>query len=379
QNMAPDDAADMLEDLELNDSEINTILCHFDTNERKEIETLLNYEEDSGGSIMTPEMCALPSNTTVSQALFEIGNADLFDPIMQVFIVEHSTNVLLGYVYITQLLSQSLREKNSNNWSYSNKITLDKLVNTNYIWANVDDDQEEIARKFRKYNLLVMPVVDAKHRLVGRITADDIMDVIQEEADEDMAMMIGAPDFEESDESALSAVRLRLPWLLITMIAGLINSILIQNMQAATIATVAIFIPVLMGMGGNTSMQATAITVREIATGKLRANLWRIISRQMLIGAMMGVVASSIVFAGSFIILKYVVNPIDIPIINMCSAIATAMLAGMIFASAFGSLVPILLHRINIDPAIASGPFVSTSNDISASLIYFGTCLLLLN
>lgn len=371
-NMAPDDAADVIEDLDMEDEELREILKLMPDEDRQAISELLRYEEDSGGSIMTPELCALPSTTSVSEALRAIGEADLSDPIMQVYVVEPKTGVLLGYVYLTQLLTSSEPE--------SSMVTLENLLKTNYVWATTDDDQEQIARDFRKYNLWVMPVVDAKHRLVGRITADDIMDVIQEEADEDMAKMIGAPDFEDHDESAVKAVRLRLPWLLITMVAGLLNSLLIGNIQETTkIATVAIFVPVLMAMGGNTSIQATAIAVREIAVGRLgTSHLGKTIWKQILIGAMMGVVASTVVWLGAYGVLNFFIKPTDVDIAHLSWAIAVAMFIGMVFASVFGSLVPVVLDRLNIDPAIASGPFVTTSNDLSASLIYFGTCILLI-
>lgn len=371
-NMAPDDAADVIEELEMTDEELREILKLMPDDARQAVSELLRYEEDSGGSIMTPELCALPSTTSVSDALRAIGEADLSDPIMQVYVVEPKTGVLLGYVYLTQLLTSSEPE--------SSMVTLENLVKTNYVWATTDDDQEKIARDFRKYNLWVMPVVDAKHRLVGRITADDIMDVIQEEADEDMAKMIGAPDFEDHDESAVKAVRLRLPWLLITMVAGLLNSLLIGNIQETTkIATVAIFVPVLMAMGGNTSIQATAIAVREIAIGRLgTSHIGKTIWKQILIGAMMGVVAAIVVWLGAYGVLNIFIKPTDVDIVNLSWAIAVAMFIGMVFASVFGSLVPVLLDKLNIDPAIASGPFVTTSNDLSASLIYFGTCILLI-
>lgn len=378
-NMAPDDAADVIEELELPTDELREILRLIPEEERTAISELLRYEEDSGGSIMTPELCALPSNTSVIDALKAIGEADLSDPIMQVYVVEIKTGVLLGYVNIVELLAHSETAGDATH-TFSTKVTLGDLVKTNYVWATTDDDQEKIARDFRRYNLWVMPVVDKKHKLVGRITADDIMDVIQEEADEDMAKMIGAPDFEEHEESPFKAVRMRLPWLLITMVAGLLNAMLIDNIQAATkIAAVSVFVPVLMAMGGNTSIQATAIAVREIAMGRLGStHLGKTIWKQILIGAMMGLVAASVVWVGAYGVLEYVVQPEGIIVSRLCWAIAAAMFTGMVFASVFGSVVPVILDKLHIDPAVASGPFVTTSNDLSASLIYFGTCALLI-
>jgi magnesium transporter len=162
------------------------------------------------------------------------------------------------------------------------------------------------------------------------------------------------------------------------MVVGLINSLLIENIQSATqIATVAIFIPVLMAMGGNTSIQATAIAVREIAMGRLNTSmLWKTVAKQISIGTMMGFISGLFVWGGAYAVLTYI-NPVDVDISKLSLAIAISMWIGMIFASVFGSLVPIILNKFNIDPAIASGPFVTTSNDLSASTIYFITCMLL--
>ena len=368
-NMAPDDAADFVEELELSSDELHDLLEKIPEEERKELSALLRYQEDSGGSIMTPELCALPADTTVSDALTAIGTAELSDPIMSAFIVEPKTNVLLGYVYLSDLLAAQPDKK------------LESLINDNYIWAMTDEDQEKIAHDFRKYNLWVMPVVDEKHRLVGRITADDIMDVIQEEADEDMARMVGAPDFDDLEESPFKVARLRLPWLLITLVAGFANSILIDSMTAKTVATVAIFVPVLMAMGGNTSIQATAIAVRKIALGGSQpTRLMKTVWRQVLNGAVMGFMASIVAWGGASLVLhNFVSVQGGISANNLCFAIEFAMFIAMFFASAFVVIVPIILHRLDIDPAIASGPFVTTSNDLSASTIYFLICLLMLN
>jgi len=379
-NMPPDDAADILAELELSDSECQEILELLPKADKLAITNLLGYEDDSGGSIMTPELCALPANTTVAEAMEAIGKANLSDPIMFIYVVEPTSGVLMGQVYLSHLISQpDTKNRSGSSRTYSTEVTLADLVDVNYIWASTTEDQEEIANKFRKYNLWVMPVVDEKHRLVGRITADDILEVIQEEANEDIAKMIGAPDFEEPEDSALKAVRLRLPWLLVTMVAGLANSLLIENIQSATqIATVAIFIPVLMAMGGNTSIQATAIAVREIAMGRLNTSmLWKTVGKQISIGTMMGFISALFVWAGAFGVLNHI-NPQDVDISRLALAIAVSMWIGMIFASVFGSLVPIILDKFNIDPAIASGPFVTTSNDLSASTIYFITCMLLI-
>lgn len=378
-NMAPDDAADFMEELELPLESERQLLAMMPDESRQKLADLMRYEEYSGGSIMTPERCALPADTTVQDAVKAIGAAELSDPIMYVYVVEPKTGVLLGYVYLSEIMGKLQLS------GHGEEIRLDSMIHECPVWAKPGDDQEEIARDFRKYNLWVMPVVDEKHRLVGRITADDIMDVIQEEADDDMARMVGVSDFEELESSPVKSARARLPWLLVTMLFGLVNSLLFGQIQEHTMTVAVIFVPVLMAMGGNTSMQSTAIIIREIALGRCQGRIRRLLTDQLSAGVMMGVVAAAIVWCGTFLLLtifpNYMLNPqgvAETTTVSMASAVSTAMFVGMVFASVFGSVVPIVLERLQVDPAVASGPFVTTSNDISSSLIYFGICLMIL-
>jgi magnesium transporter len=248
------------------------------------------------------------------------------------------------------------------------------------VFATVNQDQEEIARSFRKYDLHVMPVIDEERRLVGRITVDDVMDVFHEEASEDLARFAGAPDIESNELAPLAIVRLRLPWLLITMFTGLVISVIIQRMTGLTsIEGLAAFVPVIMAMGGNTGMQASAVTVRSIALGEIRFDeLFSVFGREIRVGIMMGIACGLVTAVVVWFNLNFFHAPMTISTLRLSSIVALSMCMAMTFASFAGTLLPILLHRLKIDPAVASGPFVTTGNDLSASLIYFAMCYFLL-
>ncbi len=366
EEMAPDDAADLFNEMDV--QEQNRILHFFDPAKKKEIQELALYREDTAGGLMTPEFYAVSSEDTVRQAIGALAEADYSDPITSVFVVDKEGR-LVGNISISELISKP------------GKALVKEVVDPNPVFAFVDEDQVEVAHKVRKYDLLVIPVVDRDKKLIGRITVDDIIDVIDEEASEDMAWMAGAPDIEHNESSPLSIVRLRLPWLLVTMVTGTLVSFIIQKITSIERAVCLVaFIPVILGMGGNTGMQATAVTIRSIALGEIKfSRLAGIFRREMLVGAMMGTVCSIIIAAVVWINLMYFakVDP-GISLVRLIMVVTCSMFSAMTFAALTGTVFPIVLHRLNIDPAVASGPFVSTGNDLSASLIYLVMCYLML-
>ena len=366
EEMAPDDAADLFNELDA--QEQNQILHFFDPVKKKEIQELAHYEEDSAGGLMTPEFCAVPSEVTVQQAIGALAEADYSDPITSVFVVDQK-GILVGDINISELISKP------------GKSLVKDVIDPDPVFAFVDEDQVEVAQKVRKYDLLVIPVVNHDKKLIGRITVDDIIDVIDEEASEDIARMAGAPDIEHNESSPLSIVRLRLPWLLITMVTGTLVSIVIQKISSIERAVCLVaFIPVILGMGGNTGMQATAVTIRSIALGEIKfSRLAGIFRREMLVGAIMGTVCSIIIAVVVWGNLIYFANiEPSISLFRLIIVVACSMFSAMTFAALTGTVFPIVLHRFNIDPAVASGPFVSTGNDLSASLIYLMMCYLML-
>ncbi|RMD75034.1 MAG: magnesium transporter, partial [Lentisphaerae bacterium] len=367
--MAADDLVEILGDL--GEAEQNTILATLHPDQREEVLALMQYSEDSAGLIMTPETYSMPSNATVAdtrRALTQLKDFD--DPVIYVFVTDPDSGQYLGAVPIAKLFIAPPTKR------------LEELCETDLLTASPDEDQEEIARRFRKYDILVMPVVDENGKLVGRITSDDILDVMREEADEDLAHFVGAPDIEAEEESPLIISRKRLPWLIVTMVTGLINSVIIKSMMdVTTIDAIAIFVPAILAMGGNTGMQTNAVCVRGIALGQVKvSNLLSIVWREIRVGAMLGMICGATAGLISWSVIHVTgAQTGAIPPAYLALIVGVAMFAAMTFASAYGGLVPIILHRLGADPAIAAGPFVTTSNDLSAAILYFITCVSMLH
>jgi magnesium transporter len=363
--MASDDRADIFRNI--NEEQQAVILEKLSDEDKLELKKLLGYDEDSAGDLMTPELCAVRANSTVQEAILEIAKKEYDDPISMVFVVDNQMR-MKGAINISDLLSKPRSSQ------------MGEGVEEFPVFAGTEEDQESIANNFRKYDLYVMPVLDESGKLVGRITADDVMDVMQEEAVEDIAHMAGAPDMERNEDSPFKVATLRLPWLMITMFSGILVSIIIQKMIGLThVEGLVAFVPVIMAMGGNTGMQASAVTVRGIALGELAgAKLLRISLKEISVGVLMGLVCGSVTGLLVWLNLSYFEQAMTVPPIKLGLVVAISMCSAMTFAALTGTLLPILLHQMKIDPALASGPFVTTGNDLSASMIYFMMCFLLL-
>lgn len=368
ERMAPDDAVQFLENFNAEDSA--KILAEM--SDPAVLAELLKHKEDTAGQIMTTELFSVTADLTVQETRHRLVPLEPTDPVFYVYVCEPDTNRLLGMVSLKEL------------YQAAPTAIMEEITRPDFIFATTSEDQEDVARKFRKYDLWVIPVVDSLNRLVGRITVDDIMDVIHEEANEDLARMVGAPDIETDEDSPLLIARLRLPWLLVTMAAGLVNSVIIRRLLDVTgdayAVTLAVFIPAVMAMGGNTGIQSSAVAIRGIALGHKGYNrLVQIIWREIRVGITLGLVCGTLtgmivaMVVGTFAMHSVSINPGRLGLV-----VGLAMGNGMAFASCYGSIVPVLLHRMKVDPAVASGPFVTTSTDISAALIYFATCVTLL-
>jgi magnesium transporter len=372
QLMAADDIAFLLSQLE--SAESDAILCAMDMEQRDEVRELLSYDEDSAGTIMTPETCSMPHTATVAETRRALGRIadDSTDPILYVFVTDKTDKILEGVVPVIKLINAAPGK------------TLGDICDRDVIYATPDEDQEEIARRFRRYNIWVMPVVDEDKRLIGRITVDDVIDVVHEEADEDLAHLVGAPDIEDEVDAPLLISRKRLPWLLITMFAGLLNGFIINRMTNLTnIVVLTALAPAILAMGGNTGMQSNAVCIRGIALGNEKySSLFSIVWREIRVGATLGIVCGALAGATVYGGLWGMCNMqwLDVASLGALTpakigiVVGISMFSAMTFASSFGSITPIVLHRLGADPAVASGPFVTTSSDLSAALIYLGIC-----
>ena len=363
--MAPDDAADVLGDLSEERSE--RVLDLMEDEESEDVRRLLEYEEDTAGGIMTTDVVAMKENQTVAAALEAIAYFDIDEKFYYANVIDDAGR-MIGYVDIWELL----RERNRNR-------PLGELIHTDYCTATVDMDQEEVAQLARQYDLDVVAVVDTNGVLVGRITVDDIIDVIEEEASEDIFRLAGSDDAELESGSVFRICSVRLPWLLITLVGGFITSVILERFLShlAGMMALAAFVPVVLAMGGNTGIQSSTLVVRSIALGEMKGRrISAFVAKEMLTGALMGLVCGTVIGLWAHFIMGQGETPALSPY-HLAAVVAVALFSAMTFAALFGALVPLALDRMKIDPAVASGPFISIANDISALLIYFGVTILL--
>ena len=364
EEMAPDDAADML--AELGEERSEEVLDLMEEEDSEEVRELLRYDEDTAGGRMTTDFVALHSTQTAQQALDHIGNLDLDEPIYFAYVVDHEDK-LLGYVQLWQILKAENRLK-----------TLDELTEETTFTALPETDQEEVAQMMSKYDLSSLPVIDEAGQLVGRITIDDMVDVMEEEASEDIFKLAGSDDAELEDPSPLASCKTRLPWLLITLCSGFISSLILKRfIDNPHIIILSSFVPIIMAMGGNTGIQSSILIVRGLAVGSFdESQLRRLLGHEILTGMMMGVVCGAIIGVWAHFMVG---DGGQFSALYLASTVGLALFCAMMFAAAFGAFVPLLLNRFKIDPAVAAGPFVTASNDVMALLIYYAITFLLIS
>ncbi len=359
-----DDKIDILEELPAN--MVDKILEKTPKNERKLINTFLNYPDNSAGSLMTPDYISLRKEWNVEQALEYIKEVGMDAETIYTCYVRDGGRKLLGIVSLSTLVISSDDTKIMN------------IMRTDYVYENVFDDQEEVSEDFKKYGFLALPVVDNEHRLVGIITVDDILDVMEEEATEDIERMNGVIDFENSDKGYLEksvwshAVN-RLPWLVILMIAYIFTGMLITGFEGrlSEIICLVAYMPMLMGTGGNTGSQAATLIIRGLATDEVdTGDVLKILWKEIRIGALLGAILSSL----NFIRVIFV----DGNDISVALTVCLAMLFIVIFAKVLGSMVPLLVKKMNLDPALIANPAISSVSDIVALSIYFAMAMLIL-
>ena len=239
---------------------------------------------------------------------------------------------------------------------------------------------EEVAKLIAKYDISAIPVVDEQGRLVGRITVDDVMDVMEEEASEDIVRLAGSDEAELTNESPLVALKARLPWLLITLVTSFVTSLILKAFMhdLSEILILTIFVPIVMAMGGSTGIQSSTLAVRGLALGTIdHRRIWHLFRKEMATGAMMGILCGAIIGAWVHYALRHDAT-VSVPAVYLSATVAVALFSAMTFAELYGAFVPVMLNRVKIDPAVASGPFVTASNDIAALLIYYVITVLLI-
>ncbi|MGI6630262.1 MAG: magnesium transporter [Bacillota bacterium] len=353
--MYSDDVADLL--AELPDQEKDKILNLMEKEDAVEVRELLEYKVDSAGGIMTTEYVAILKNITAGRAIEVLREiAPDAETVYYVYVVNEK-NQLVGVISLRELIVADP------------ETLIEDIMHHKVKSVNVNMDQEEVAAIVTKYDFLAIPVVDDDNCLLGIVTVDDVIDVIHEEATEDIFRLAGTAEIDLEDNSAnriINSLRSRLPWLLITLVGGLLAGRIIRGLEAELQAVVALayFIPLLTGMGGNVGTQSSTITVRGLATGQIDAKeLFIAVGREAMVGMAVGLICGLIVTLVALFWQKSLLLGL---------VVGGALLGNMITAATMGTFVPMVFKRLGIDPAVASAPFISTSIDITGLLIYTG-------
>ncbi len=349
-NLETDDAADIIS--ELPESKKREVLSHIeDLEHASDIVDLLTYDEDTAGGLMAKELIKVNANWTVMRCVKEMRKqAEDLDFVYTIYVV-NDKNILLGTLSLKRLLLTD------------SKTIISEIMKEDIIKVNASLSQEEVAYTMNKYDLVVLPVVNDKEQLLGRITADDVMDVMKEEADKDYQMASGISEDVESSDSVWEITRARLPWLLIGMVGGLFGAKVIGIFDIEKNYEMAFFIPLIAAMGGNVGVQSAAIVVQSLASGTTSlGNISQRLVKEFGVALVNGIICSTIILCSSYL-LGYG--------IDLSLTVSIALLSVIIFAALFGTFVPLTLNKYKIDPALATGPFITTVNDILGLFIYF--------
>lgn len=349
--MQYDNAVDILS--QLSKDKVTSFLALMNYEDRAQIRALLNYEEDSAGGIMTTEFVSIDMAMTVREAMRYLKEqAPNSETIYYVFVVDDNM-LLKGIVSLRDLIIADDDE-------YIEDIMVERVVS-----VTAGEDQEVVARLMRDYDFLAIPVLDYQGHLLGIITHDDIMDVIDEEASEDYSRLAGLTDTESTAETSVATAKKRLPWLIGLTFMGMITATMLTNFEETLerVAILGAFIPIIGGMAGNSGTQSLAVAVRGISTGEIKdTSKLKLALRELGSGLITGTVCGIILL----IIISLLYGE---PMLGLIVSIS--LMIAMAIATLTGTLVPILMNRLGVDPAVASGPFITTGNDIISLLVYF--------
>jgi magnesium transporter len=349
-----DDAVDLIQELDEEDRE-EVIQNIEDVEQAGDIVDLLQYDEDTAGGLMGTEFISVNENLSMPDCLREMRHqAEDLDDIYYVYVTDDD-NRLKGVLPLKKMITHPSVSK------------IKHVMETDPVSVKADMPLDEVAIDFEKYDLVAMPVVDSIGRLVGQITVDDVMDEVREQSERDYQLASGISSDIDADDSIWAQTKARLPWLLIGIIGGLVNSLILGGFEAqiAAVTALAFFIPLIGGTGGNVGVQASAIIVQGLANGRLElSDFWHQIWRDLRVALINAVVISLVVFAYIFF-----TQPGDYALVM---AVSVSLFAVVIFATVFGSLVPLTLERLHINPALATGPFIQITNDVVGLMIYVG-------
>lgn len=351
-HMFVDNAVDVLK--ELDKAQIASYLTLMNKEAAAQIKSLLHYEEYTAGSIMTTEYVSIPQNSTVRSAMTILRNeAPSAETIYYVFVVDED-NHLTGVVSLRDLIITD------------EDTLIQSIMNERVVSVLVSDDQEDVARTTQDYNLLAVPVVDFQQHMLGIITVDDVIDVLDEEASDDYSKLAAVSNMDSFDKTSFAAAKKRIPWLIILLVLGMLTANLIDLFTdtISQVALLAAFIPLIAGTAGNSGTQALAVAVRGIATRDVEdESKFRLLLREAGTGLITGLVCAIFV-VGLIFIWKHE--------FIIALLVGAAIFVSIFVATISGSFIPLFMHRMKIDPAVASGPFITTLNDVISIIIYLG-------
>ena len=351
ESMDTDDAVDIIS--LLSEEKKHDVLSHVDDlNLAKDLADLLTHAEGTAGALMATELVKVNQNWTVLKCVREMRRqAEEIDVVHAVYVVDDN-DILLGSLSLKKLLTTST------------KTEISEIFEKSIHSVTSTSEDAEIAKIMKKYDLFVVPVVDEIGRLLGRITLDDAVDIIQEEADSNYQLISGLSDEVSNEDGLFQTTKARLPWLLIGLLGGVLTSTVISENESeiTLIPQIVFFIPLIAAMGGNVGVQSSAIVVQALANSTLQKNIWQRLARELGVGLFNGLICSLVIVGYSWAIGQGLL---------FATAVGSSLLAVVLFASLFGTAIPWILNKYNIDPALATGPFITTTNDVLGLSIYF--------
>ena len=354
-----DDTVDVIEEMPAN---VVSRMLSAAGDKRESINKILNYPEDSAGSIMTMEYITLLPTMTIGDALKKIKSTDVhFETIYTCYVVEK--HKLLGIITAKELLTQD------------DNIIISDVMETNMITVNTHSDKEEVANLLNKYDFLALPVVDVENCMVGIVTIDDAMDVILEEAEEDIQMMTGITPTDKPflKTSVLEIFRTRIPWLLILMLSSTFTGIIISSFETALekLVVLTAFIPMIMGTGGNSGSQASVTVIRGLSLGEVEIkDVLKVLWKELRVSLLCGVTIAVATFLKVYFIDGFVMGTENVSLV-VSAVVAITLCITVIAAKLIGCALPILAKKIGFDPAVMASPFITTLVDAISLLVYF--------
>lgn len=355
-----DDAADII--AELPEDQKEEVIANLDDVEHaKDIVDLLRYDERTAGGLMGKELVKVYEDWTIFTCVREMRRqAENIDKVHTVYVVDDH-EILKGRLSLKSMLTTSTR------------TPIKEIYNDTIISVKVDDKDEDVAQIMQKYDLIVVPVIDEMGRLVGKITIDDVVDIIKDEAEKDYQMAAGLTEDVEADDSIFQLIKGRLPWLILGLFGGLGSVFIMQDfeelMQNDALKKLFFFTPLIAAMAGNVGVQSSAIVVQGLANDIIKGSLWNRLFKEIGLSLINGFVLSVLILVfGQVMHYEF----------NFSLAVAISLITVIIIASLIGTFVPIILDKKGIDPALATGPFITTSNDIFGIFIFFYIAKLIL-